>query len=77
MGLFLIVTVYRIYQAGTLTPAQIAMIVVTVVLFVATVAAGGLLSVNKPTPLVVSFVHKLAPYLTVLSTGSTLYLLLA
>ena len=77
LGIILIVTVYRGYQAGSLTPVQIAAIVVTVLLFIATVAAGGLLSVDKPVPMVVSFMHKLLPYVTVLSTGGCLYLLLA
>jgi hypothetical protein len=35
-----------------------------------------LLSIAKPMPAVVSTMHKLLPYLTVLSTAVTLYLLL-
>jgi hypothetical protein len=77
MGIFLIVTVYRVHQAESLSALQISMIVIAVLLFIATVAAGGLLSIDKPVPLVVSFMHKLLPYLTVLSTGGSLCLLLA
>jgi hypothetical protein len=77
MGIFLILTVYRVHQAESLSALQISMTVVTVLFFIATVAAGGMLSIDKPMPLAVSFVHKLLPYLTVLSTGGALYLLLA
>jgi hypothetical protein len=76
MGIFLIISVYRVHQAGALTPVQIAAIVVTVLLFITTVAAGGMLSIDKPVPLVISWIHKFLPYMTVLSTGGTLYLLL-
>jgi hypothetical protein len=76
LGIFLILTVYRVHQLGTFTPVQIAVIVVTVLLFITTVAAGGMLSVDKPMPLVVSWMHKLLPYVAVLSTGGCLLLLL-
>jgi hypothetical protein len=76
MGVFLIMTVRQVHQAAPLGPAEIAAIVVTILLFVGVVAAGGLLSVDKPMPVAVSMVHKLLPYVTVLSTAVTLYLLL-
>jgi hypothetical protein len=84
-GVFLVMTVYRIHQAAALNPLEITAIVITVLLFVFTVAAGGLLSVeaegglkNFPPSARQTFarVHKLSPYLIVLSTAVTLYLLL-
>ncbi len=76
MGVFLIVTVRQVHQVAPLGPAEIAVIVITVLFFIAVVAAGGLLSVDNPMPVAVSMVHKLLPYVAVLSTAVTLYLLL-
>jgi hypothetical protein len=76
-GVFLVMTVYRIHQMAPLNPVEITAIVVTVLFFAATVAAGGLLSIDKPAPAVISMMHKLFPYLAVLSTAVTLYLLLS
>jgi peptidoglycan/LPS O-acetylase OafA/YrhL len=75
-GALLAVIVYRTNQAAPLDPLQIAAIVLTVLLFVGTVAAGGLLSIDKPVPAVVLRVHQFVPVLTVLSTAGTLYFLL-
>jgi hypothetical protein len=76
IGVFLIMTVRQVHQVAPLGLADIIAIVVTVLLFVGVVAAGGLLSVDKPMPVAVSMVHKLLPYVAVLSTAVTLYLLL-
>lgn len=84
-GIFLIRTVYLTHQAVPLSQAQWAAIIVTVLLFVFAVAAGGLLSVLAEGGLgnmgaamrrTIEMVHKISPYLIVLSTGVTLYLLL-
>jgi hypothetical protein len=75
-GVFLIVTVYQTHQVAPLGLLEIAAIVITVLLFVGTVAAGGLLSIDKPMPAVVLRLHQFIPVLTVLSTAWTLYLLL-
>jgi hypothetical protein len=76
-GVFLIVTVYQIHRVAPLGPAEIIAIVVTVLFFIGVVAAGGLLSIDKPMPVIVSMMHKLLPYVAVLSTAVTLYLLLS
>jgi hypothetical protein len=76
LGFFMIVIVYRIHQTASLSPVQVLTIVVTVLLFIVTVAAGGMLSIDKSMPFVVSLSHKVLPFLTVISTGTTLYLLL-
>ena len=84
-GIFLIRTVYLIHQATPLSPAQWIAIVVTVLLFILTVAAGGLLSVLAEGGLqilgaamqrAIELAHKILPYVIVVSTGVTLYLLL-
>jgi hypothetical protein len=76
MGVFLITTVYQIHQSSPLGLIEITTIVVTVLFFAGTVAAGGLLSIDKPMPAAISLMHKLLPYVTVVSTAVTLYILL-
>ncbi len=75
-GVFLVTTVYRVHQLSPLSPVEILAILVSVLLFAGNVATGSLLSTNKPMPAAISLTHKLTPYLIVLSTGVTLYLLL-
>jgi hypothetical protein len=74
-GVFLGLTVYRAYKVAPLTPLQIAVVVITVLLFAVNVATGSLLSTNKPMPAVISIINKWFPYLTVVATGFTIYLL--
>jgi len=76
MGIYLIVSIYRVHQAAGLASEQIMAVVVTVLLFIILVAAGGLLSAKESVPLAVSVIHKVFPYLATLSTAATLYLLL-
>ena len=75
-GTFLVMTVYRVNKIGAFHPDQIVAVSITVVLFILTIVAGGLLSIEKPMPLVITIMHRVLPYLTTLSTGGTLYLLL-
>ena len=84
-GIFLIRTVYLSHQAAPLGAAQWTAIAVNVLLFVLTVVAGGLLSIdaegglkniNQPARTAISLIHKLSPYLIVVSTAVTLYLVL-
>jgi hypothetical protein len=76
-GVFLVMTVYRIHQVAPLSPVEITAIVVTVLFFAGNVATGGLLSTDKTMPAVILKLHQITPYLTVLSTAVTLYLLLS
>ena len=75
-GVFLVMTVYRIHRVAPLSPVEITAIVVTVLFFAGNVATGGLLSTDKTMPAVILRLHQITPYLTVLSTAVTLYLLL-
>jgi heme A synthase len=77
LGVLLGVIAYQTHQVAPLGPGQIAAIAVTVLLFVATVAAGGVLSVVEDVPAVALRLHQIVPVLTVLSTAGTLYLLLS
>jgi hypothetical protein len=84
MGIFLIVTVYQVHQTGPFSPIQILSLVITVGIFIILVAAGGLLSIeasgnlksiSQTTLAMISAVHKTLPYLALLATAGTLYLL--
>jgi hypothetical protein len=75
VGVLLIVIVYQGHQAAALGAVEIATIGITVLFFVAAVAAGALLSTNKAMPAIVLRLHQIVPYAAVLSTAAILYLL--
>ena len=72
---FLVVTVYKSHQTTPLEPLMWIAFVFTVVIFVATVVTGGLLSIDKPVPSALAVVHNVFPYLSLLSSAGMLYLL--
>jgi hypothetical protein len=85
-GIFLIRTIYLTHQAAPLNSAQWTCILIMALLFLVTVAAGGLLSIldsgnlqsmSQPARTAVSLVHKFSPYIIIVSTGVTLFLLLS
>jgi hypothetical protein len=76
-GVFLIITVNRLSQESPLISQEVIAILVTVLCFIALVIAGGLISIENPMPVIFSLVHKVFPYITVLSTSITLYLLIS
>jgi hypothetical protein len=73
---FLAITVYRIHQAAPLNPLQLGLSVLTLLLFITLFATGGMLSTAKTMPAVILKIHQITPYLVVLSTSATLYLVL-
>jgi hypothetical protein len=84
-GIFLIRIVYLTHQAAPLSGIQWTAIVLTILLSIITVAVGGLLSVLAEGGLqnmgafmqrIIKLAHKALPYVIVVSTGVTLYLLL-
>jgi uncharacterized integral membrane protein len=76
VGILLVVMVVQTHKAVSLGLVEIAAIVVTVLFFLGTVVAGGLLSVDLEVPAFVQKLHLVLPILTLLSTAGTLYLLL-
>ena len=85
MGIFLILTVYRAHQTAPFSSLNILSITITVIIFFILVAAGGLLSIeaaggleniNQSVSTTISVIHRVFPYLAILSTAATLYLLL-
>jgi DMSO reductase anchor subunit len=75
MGVYLGKMVYETHQVSPLSPVQITSIIVTVLFFVGLVATGSLLSAEKEMPSTVKVLHRVMPYLTIISTGVMLYLL--
>ena len=73
---FLGITINRINQATPLSALEMTACAVTGLLFICTIVSGGLVSIDKPMPSAITMMHKLFPYLTVLSTAATLYLVL-
>lgn len=71
----LVITMIGSSQAARLGAAELIGGVVTGVLFLSLIATGALLSSDNEMPALVLRVHQIAPYLTVLSTAATLYLL--
>ncbi|MBN2503123.1 MAG: hypothetical protein JXB38_20265 [Anaerolineales bacterium] len=72
--IFLGVIVYRTNQAAPLDGLVWAVGILTGLLFLGTMITGGLLDIDKPLPAVLATVHHITPYLTVLSTAVTLFL---
>jgi hypothetical protein len=72
---FLAITVYRINQSSTLNPLELTTGMVTGLLFIGTITTGGLLSTDKSMPAAILIIHQILPFLTVIATAATLYLL--
>lgn len=73
---FILVLVFQASRAAPLSSIEIWLIGITVVFFVALIATGGILSTSKIPPRTIQIVHRILPYLSILSTIATLYLLL-
>lgn len=84
-GVFLIVMVVRAGRVSPLQPAALLAIVLTGIIFLLLAAAGGLLSVmaegglaslNPGVQKTISLVHRVFPYLALLSTAAAFFLAL-
>lgn len=67
--------VLRVLQEGPLAGGTWASLLTTGLFFFTAVATGGLLSTDKPQLPVISTLHKVAPWFTVISSVMTVYLL--
>jgi hypothetical protein len=74
---FLVMTIYQVNQAATLSAIGLIAGIVTGLLFLGAIITGGLLSTGKPMPAAVLRMHQITPFLSVLSTAVTLYLLIS
>ena len=73
----LVLTVWRVNREVTLRAIDWIAVAVTGLFFLGTIATGGLLSTDRPKSTAVLWLHRITPFLTVLSTAATLYLLLS
>ncbi len=67
--------VFRALQEGPLAGGTWASLLATALFFFTAVATGGIMSTDKPQLPVISTLHKVAPWFTVLSSVMTVYLL--
>lgn len=72
---FLTVVIVRVNRSVGLGSREWIVAIVTGLLFLGTIATGGLLSATKPMPELVHRLHQVAPFLTLVSMAATLYLL--
>jgi hypothetical protein len=75
--ILLVVTLVRSNSTTALGPTVWIAGVVTALFFLGLIATGGLMSADVSVPGLVVKVHHVLPYLTILSTAATLYLLFA
>ena len=73
----LVLTVVRVHRVAMLNAIDWSAVSVTGLFFAGTIATGGLWSVDKPMPAAVLTLHRITPFLTVLSSAATLSLLLS
>jgi len=70
------VTINQLHKTAELTiNVEVGAIVITALLFLGLVISGGVMSIVKPVPALIGTFHHLAPYLAVLSSAATIYLL--
>jgi hypothetical protein len=74
--ILLAITISKMHQASPLNTIEIITLAVTGFLFAATIGTGGMLSVDKVWPPIVSTLHKVLPFLALASTSASMYLLL-
>ena len=75
-GVLLLVAIYQRNEAAPLGATAWMAIAATGLCFLADVASGALLSSEAARPVAVLRIHQIAPVLTVVLSGATLYLLL-
>ena len=76
-AVFLVFTIYHMNHVATLGATELVASVVTGFVFLGTGISGGVLSTDRPIPPALLRVHQIGPFLTVLSTAGTLYLLVS
>ena len=67
------ITIHHLRRDVGMSAVEIGAIIVTGLLFLFTILSGGLLSADKPAHTAVLTFHKVAPFLTILSTAVTIY----
>ncbi len=74
--IFLVVIVNQAHRAAPLQTIQVLGAAITALFLIATIVTGGLVSLEKPMPAFLLRLHQINPYMSVVSTGVLLYLVL-
>jgi succinate dehydrogenase/fumarate reductase cytochrome b subunit len=74
-GVFLVVIIFQVNRTAGLSTTEWIVSVVTGLLFLVNGVSGGLVMTGNPMPAILSTIHRIVPYLIVLSTAATLYFL--
>lgn len=72
---YLIFSAVQINKGSPLNVGQFIILVVNSIFFLLLIATGGMLATENEFPRVVLMVHKIVPYLTVVTSGVSFYLL--
>jgi uncharacterized membrane protein len=72
-----VITLYRTNQMAGVSPVELVASVVTGLFILGLFVTGALLSIDKPMPAIVLQLHHITPYLALLSTAATFFLLLS
>jgi len=72
---FLATTIIRVNRVTNLTTIELATASVTGLFFLSAIISGGLVSADKPKSAIITMLHKITPYLTLISTALALFLL--
>jgi hypothetical protein len=75
-AIFLAITINKLTRIQTLDWSVDALLCFTFVSIAVMILSGGLLSMNKPVPAAVSSIHKVVPYLSLVSCAVVLYMLM-
>lgn len=74
VAVFVGITLFRAQPVNEWSALQVGAVVVSAVIAVAAIVTGGLASLAKPIP-AATIIHKVTPYLALLSAAAALYLL--
>ena len=73
LGVYLVTRVVQKHQSIGLNSIELAALCLSILFFAGLVASGGLLSTERPMPVVVQFIHKISPYLAVVSSATLFF----
>lgn len=76
VALILIMVVYQLNQTASLSTIELTTSVITAITLLITIITGGLLSINRPITPILKKLHQITPFVSVLSTGVTLFFLI-
>ncbi len=74
--ILLVIIIYKVHQTTHLEALAVMMSLICGLFFVGTIVTGGLLSTGRSAAPLTLTLHQIAPFLTLLFAGVTLYLLL-